>query len=433
MKKGGKAKGRARVVLAAGQARKREERAKRATLQKERRRNRHDTTSDMADVLKLNAQVAVLGCRVKEMLADGNCLFYSLSDQLFGDPWRHAELRAGCVAYMEANSDDFAPFMEDDEPFEEYCRKMQQDGEWGGNQELCATARLHSVSITIHVLEAPRMEVHPEGDRQPRTLHLVYRGQEHYDSLRRTDDSGQGAGGLPLPIAAPSAAPPPRATTQGDGGAAETVRRLRASVPWVSEEEAAQVLRDMHGDFDACIEFLVAAGDGSAGAAEMPHPAVLEAAPQKMEDDSVGAAPWERVLDALPRVSRALAVDTLKRHEKDVDSTIAELLAMGLGDDDSGEGGGDLAPPSQAASEPAPSCSLQLLGAGGTSATQARRIRPNMKERGAARKKKQREQVERRRLKRLGLTGTDTDTSAQDDKQLASTEAEKADVGALCI
>jgi len=408
MKKGGKAKGRARVVLAAGQTRKREERAKRATLQKERRRNRHDT-SDLADVLKLNAQVAVLGCRVKEMLADGNCLFYSLSDQLFGDPWHHAELRAGCVAYMLANSDDFAPFMEDDEPFEEYCLKMQQDGEWGGNQELCATARLHSVSITIHVLEAPRMEVHPEGDRQPRTLHLVYRGQEHYDSLRRTDDSGQGAGGLPLPIAAPSAAPPPRTTTQGDGGAAETVRRLRASVPWVSEEEAAQVLRDMHGDFDACIEFLVAAGDGSAGAAEMPQ------------------APWERVLDALPRVSRALAVETLKRHEKDVDSTIAELQSMGLGDDDSGEGGGG---DSQAASEPVPSCSLQSLGAGSTSATPARRIRPNMKERGAARKKKQREQVERRRLNRLGLA---TDTSEQDDKQLASTEAETADVGALCI
>ena len=41
-----------------------------------------------------------------------------MSDQLDGTPDNHSVFRTEAVQYIEANSDDFAPFIEDDIPFE---------------------------------------------------------------------------------------------------------------------------------------------------------------------------------------------------------------------------------------------------------------------------------------------------------------------------
>ena len=273
------------------------------------------------------------------------------------------------------------------------------------------------------------MEVHPEGRRQPRTLHLVYRGQEHYDSMRRADDVGQGESGMPLQIAIPGAALANPAQGPVDDGAAEQLRRLCASVPWVSEASAAQVLRDMHSDFDAAIEFLVAAGPGYAEAQQEEKEEEMEegrppAAPpaRTMGDELVGERPWERVLRAMPCVSRALAVETLKRHAKDVDAAIAELVAMGLGNDE--ESGGE-----DAAAElvPAPpACSLQSLG----SVPPQRRLRPSLKERGAARKKKQ---AARRKARHGHGRDAQTQAKAKADEEAAADEGNDAELGAVCI
>ena len=37
---------------------------------------------------------------------------------------------------MEENKFDFAPFIEDDEPWEEYINRMSSTKEWGGNLEI---------------------------------------------------------------------------------------------------------------------------------------------------------------------------------------------------------------------------------------------------------------------------------------------------------
>lgn len=39
----------------------------------------------------------------------------------------------------------FEPYMEDDEPFGAYLRRMRGDAEWGGNQELVAASQLYKV------------------------------------------------------------------------------------------------------------------------------------------------------------------------------------------------------------------------------------------------------------------------------------------------
>ncbi|GLE11460.1 hypothetical protein PINS_up023892 [Pythium insidiosum] len=74
----------------------------------------------------------------------------ALGDQLYGDQQQHDEIRKRVVDYIESKRDDFEPFMEDEEKFENYCRRMREDGTWGGNQEIYAAARLFTMYIVIH-------------------------------------------------------------------------------------------------------------------------------------------------------------------------------------------------------------------------------------------------------------------------------------------
>jgi OTU domain-containing protein 3 len=168
---------------------KKEERSKRTAMKKQRAKKRNKATYGVDE---FDLQLRTIGCRVNEMEPDGNCLFRSLSDQIAGDASGHRDLRQRIIDYVETNRDDFEPFMEDDEPFDDYVDRMREDGEWGGNQELCAAARLLNRQIIIHQFQAPRMELSPFTTEPEGTLHVCYRGENHYDSVRAVDDKGDG-------------------------------------------------------------------------------------------------------------------------------------------------------------------------------------------------------------------------------------------------
>ena len=82
--------------------------------------------------------------------ADGNCLFGSLSDQMYYDFGNsHSEIRHDVCNFIEAMEDEFACFLvldDDDEDatdFDSYVQSMREEGQWGGNLELVAAARLY--------------------------------------------------------------------------------------------------------------------------------------------------------------------------------------------------------------------------------------------------------------------------------------------------
>ena len=129
---------------------KRDERARRKELQKERRAARHKHSS--AEEEEFARQIAALGCRVETVQADGNCLFRSLADQLGGDERAHRRVRDELVAYMRERRDWFELFVEDDEPFLDYVERMGAEREWGGNQELYAATQLYRCHVVVHVL-----------------------------------------------------------------------------------------------------------------------------------------------------------------------------------------------------------------------------------------------------------------------------------------
>ena len=94
--------------------------------------------------LEFRRQIEANGYGIREMNADGNCMFRSLSDQLYCDfGLRYfSDVREEVVQYLEDHEDEFKFFVVDDDgnedddfsaSFQDYLNRMRIDGEWAGN------------------------------------------------------------------------------------------------------------------------------------------------------------------------------------------------------------------------------------------------------------------------------------------------------------
>jgi OTU domain-containing protein 3 len=83
-----------------------------------------DSASSRQEAAALQQQLDRSGLRVRDVLGDGNCLFRAVSCALYGDENSHRTIRSQVVAFMRANADSFAPFVEDDVTFEDVCCLM---------------------------------------------------------------------------------------------------------------------------------------------------------------------------------------------------------------------------------------------------------------------------------------------------------------------
>ncbi|KAJ3364840.1 hypothetical protein GGF32_001017 [Allomyces javanicus] len=140
-----------------------------------------------ADTKALKPQLASLGLNLVEITGDGNCLFRAVAHQLTGAESLHRDLRRACVEFMRAHEPDFAPFVEDDEPFDRHLVRMAKDSVYGGNMEVVALARALNLTVVIHQVGHPPWVVAPTPDdatvdTPPRTVNVVYHSWEHYSS-----------------------------------------------------------------------------------------------------------------------------------------------------------------------------------------------------------------------------------------------------------
>lgn len=177
---------------------------------------------------RFEQQVAELGARISIMASDGNCLFRALADQLRGRPKDHGEIRQLIVDFMEAQEDDFAPFVEDDEKWVDYVPRMRNEGEWGGQQEICAASRCFRVNVVIHQLDSPRLEISFKATAQ--TVHLSFHGAAHYNSIRAMDDpcrEGEPAKAFMALTATPSAASTSSSTSSSASSSSSSSSPLR--------------------------------------------------------------------------------------------------------------------------------------------------------------------------------------------------------------
>ncbi|OMJ95161.1 hypothetical protein SteCoe_1535 [Stentor coeruleus] len=160
----------------------------RKTNRRERGGRRFNDQQWKTEKFKLKQQLNKFGLDIKEISGDGNCLFRAISDQITGNENSHSEYRVLAIEFMRENSEDFSPFVEDDEPFDDYIKRMSKLGTWGGNMELQALSLVLNVNIKIHRLGEPIWEI-TNFDRE-RSIHLSYHDGDHYNSVRLRGDLG---------------------------------------------------------------------------------------------------------------------------------------------------------------------------------------------------------------------------------------------------
>ncbi|KAK1743059.1 OTU domain-containing protein, partial [Skeletonema marinoi] len=160
--------------------------------------NHSSSTSDDDDTQFRN-QLLNQGHLIREMNSDGNCLFRSLSDQLYNDDGEeHGTVRSEICDYLERNKDEFQCFLlmnEDDEDImniDDYVEHMREHTTWGSDIEIVAASRKYKRGIKVFSTHygsgVLRFVNHEDNNEQllddSFDLLLSYHGNDHYNSVR---------------------------------------------------------------------------------------------------------------------------------------------------------------------------------------------------------------------------------------------------------
>lgn len=160
----------------------------------------------------------------------GNCLFASLSDQLYGTPAKHPEIRLTVLEHMRAFRPEFEHYVhrddlqqrralrsasaiarkEPEDAFTEYLIFMSRPGSYGGECELVAFCQAYDQDVTVHlpyIKDYNRDSMfysnpHRESSSPQPSLHISYGGDEitggHYNSVRNQNGSHPRSNNSPL-------------------------------------------------------------------------------------------------------------------------------------------------------------------------------------------------------------------------------------------
>ena len=137
--------------------------------------------------------------RVHRVEGDGNCLFRSVSHQVYGDDKHHGLARRSVADYMSLERPFFQSFVEGDgEAFDRYISEKRRDGSWGDEPEIQALCELYDRPCEVWAYDAGMDPRKGGGARILRTFHaaakggsvmrLSYYGGGHYDSLVNDSD-----------------------------------------------------------------------------------------------------------------------------------------------------------------------------------------------------------------------------------------------------
>ena len=149
-------------------------------------------------------------CTLVDIDGDGNCLFRSISEQIFGNEFMHKSLRKLCVEYMKANEDTLKFYLDvdDDMDFEDYVEHMAEDGAWAGYFELYCLCMVLEVNFVVVMHDMNVIQMMHHDKEKTRTFFLAFHDDEpnnipeHYSSLRLLDETDLKKGaGSELPFA----------------------------------------------------------------------------------------------------------------------------------------------------------------------------------------------------------------------------------------
>ncbi|XP_064393536.1 deubiquitinase OTUD6B-like [Halichondria panicea] len=146
----------------------------------------------------LSGILGPLGLAIKDVPADGHCLYAAVSDQLscrVGIKASVSRLRAECSQYILTHSDEFLPYLVDpntgdqftQDTFLGYCEEIAHTAAWGGQLEIQALSHVYKVPVRVYQASAPVLTLGGEAYTDT-TLTLAYHHHEyglgeHYNSI----------------------------------------------------------------------------------------------------------------------------------------------------------------------------------------------------------------------------------------------------------
>jgi len=131
----------------------------------------------------------------REIPGDGNCQFYSLSDQLTGTLHYASFIRYCIVVWLKAHADyqlSNGAILKDfvhDKSWENYINDMSRNSVWGDHLTLLAAAELFQSKVFV-ISSVPGdnyvVEIVPENSIPRRTIMISHEAEYHYGSIRQT-------------------------------------------------------------------------------------------------------------------------------------------------------------------------------------------------------------------------------------------------------
>jgi len=154
---------------------------------------------DETGEIRLLEELAKKGYEIRKMAADGNCLFRSIADQVYGDQEMHDVVRKLSCDYMEAEREHFSQFVTED--INEYIKRKRVDKSYGNNIEIQAMSEIYNRPIEVYSAvsgDKPLNLFHNSYKTDAPPMRISYHNGNHYNSIFDPKNPAIGAGlGLP--------------------------------------------------------------------------------------------------------------------------------------------------------------------------------------------------------------------------------------------
>ncbi|KAL2006234.1 hypothetical protein VTN00DRAFT_9888 [Thermoascus crustaceus] len=171
-----------------------------------------------------------LGLYALPTKGDGNCLYYALSDQLYGD-WSHFdEIRARLANHMTAHEDYFMNFTaavggerraprraaaakmssssyvgpaasvkDQRAKFENRVAESRKNGVWGGSEEIQAFCQSYKRDVRVYMESGIQnfRDVNAPEDEEREVVHIAFHNFDHYSSVRSVNGPHTGLPCIP--------------------------------------------------------------------------------------------------------------------------------------------------------------------------------------------------------------------------------------------
>ena len=108
----------------------------------------------------MRAHLREEGLFVKEILADGNCLFRAFSFFMErGNQSNHMKYRREVTQYMRRHKQDYQCIFENEKELDEYIEAVEKEKAWGGELEMTILSKVYKCGFIIHANGRPNISV----------------------------------------------------------------------------------------------------------------------------------------------------------------------------------------------------------------------------------------------------------------------------------